>query len=275
MLNVVLLKSPHGSESHVKPFLPYIAKCDVFSIESAHMTAKRAVSELEKWPAMLRLTRTGFSNAIKQRMGVLHFENFVYKMYDYLYLNQKPIWFLERWDEASVKILHEALNSNFVKLGESVNFLASSNTEKFLDSTREALRIYNSLILLRDKNIGGNISEAEEEIRGVYPELKAKDTINLTMQLGVFHNPEKYSGDIAITTIDISSEEEKKNSFRAIESRLIGQEDPKNYSDRDLLAYILLSMAEEKRIKPLTDDEARFASFKELLRIAKERKVSA
>lgn len=201
MLEVHILKVTHGTTEEAKKLLPYIKECDVYSPEFAFGTEKVAKVTEREWLGILSKSRSKMKEYVLSGCAppnnpeVQQLNAYRLKEFEQVYLNQKPIWFAERFSENVASDLTERERAMFSNINESIRHLPSADESAFYRQMMDALALLAGTCDLRDKHIAANLKQALPYIKELYPTFQTKDPINLTIRIGLMHNIGKYVTD--------------------------------------------------------------------------------
>ena len=143
------------------------------------------------------------------------------RLNDYLYLNQKLVWYLERWSEKEIKVLNEENLLQNKKIHGAIICLSEGRIDEFLKLSAEGASLSFIQHRKRDEHIGQNMTRAEEDLRGAYAQLRSKDKINMVMTLGWLHNAQKYTKLENIKVIDLSGKSETDKAVNEVNGRIL------------------------------------------------------
>lgn len=267
MLEVTLLKVFHRGEDNARRMLPYVSGCDVYSIESSCCTEQMAVTLEKEWKnERLKLSRTQFLRLMERDMNSVQRNEdalkFGLKIRDYVFRAGKPIAIVERFSTEETRRLLSYMTMALTRTNKAHALLSEGKLDGFMVEMKKGVAILAHVAKVRDMHIAENISSMEGALRLQNPELREKETIHLTVSLGGAHEPEKYC-KIPIRVVDLSKDHKEKlmglmpNSVR-----------PRDYSERDILAYGLGSFESSLRMpagKSLFSST--FDELKEVLRV--------
>lgn len=231
MLEVKILKLRHmGREPAVK-LRPHIKECDIFSSEAAGLSEQGADNFEKQWSSLLTLSRTEFRKRLISPDN--EYMAFIRELQEGLHYEKKPVHILERFSETDSAMI-TTIARRFIG-PYSLNFLerATRGEEEPLRVLRSNLSDYLQSLLLRDQEIGRNLTIAESEIRRKVPSLSSKDKIRLAVCIGKYHYPEKYT-DIKTQTIEVPTEETRTD---VLIRRLYQSGDLSNVSDKDVKLF--------------------------------------
>jgi hypothetical protein len=271
VLEVTLLKVRHGSEQEAKKLLPYIRSCDVYSPEESGLKAQDVKKILEWWKGIRSLPRSRALIAIaKVKSDLSEIDEYSLKQRDYLFRSQKPLVYLERWSEEEGNTLQNRTNTYIRGPPYAIKALAEGDINEYFRLYLHCLEEMCAVTKARDMHIGQNLSHAEGWIRQENPQLKGKDPLRLTFELGFGHWPEKYS-QIPVNVIHLA-DTNPLNVNEELSLKVGNAQKPSDLSSRDILAY---GLSELSKIGMLTisQDELKSASFNELERIFRLRRT--
>ena len=229
MLEVKILKLRHMGKDAAVKLRPYIRECDIFSPEAAGLSEEGADNFEKKWLSILALSRTAF------RKRLINPENeymaFIRESQENLHYNGKLVHILERFSERD-SVMIGAIAKKFIG-PHRMDFLqgATRGEREPLEILRSDLVDYIQSLLLRDQEIGKNLTTAESEIRRKVPSLSGKDKIRLSLYIGGYHYPEKYT-DIKTEVIKLPTPETDTD---LLIKRLYTSGDWSNISDDDVM----------------------------------------
>ncbi len=259
MLNVTLLKVRHSDESEAKKLLPHIRSCDVYAKECGGQTEKEAIKLETMWRELLTKSRSEFLHIMSNVTANRSFGNYELKQWDYLFRQQKPLFFMERWPDAKgdeICAKQDASSDFHLKAMEK---LENGNTVGFLKEYIKALQLLVEVTKDRDMHIAEVLCGAESKIRKANLAINGKEVVNYTLSLGEMHNPEKYSS-VPIAVVHLT----ERNVKEEIIENLRAKKGPAEWPDRDILALGILDLAELKK-RQVDEQTASFASFEELV----------
>jgi len=219
-----------GRESAVK-LRPYIKECDIFSSEAAGRSEQGADSFEKQWLSLLALSRTEFRRSLISPDN--EYMAFIRELQESLHYEKKPVHILERFSETDSAMI-TAMARKFIG-PYSLSFLerATRGEEEPLRVLRSNLGDYLRSLLLRDQEIGRNLTTAESEIRRKAPSLSSKDKIRFTVCIGAYHYPENYT-NIKTEIVELPT---PKTETDLLIKRLYSSGDWSDISDDDLKLF--------------------------------------
>ena len=197
MLEITLLKVNHFGERQARKLLPYIMDCDAFSQEAFGLTEDSATENEKNWRDLIeseisrsRVVST-FCPGEDKHPRVLEY---LMKVSDYLFRQKRPQFYTERWRNSGelMKMRRLAEEGSFVE-DRGLTKISQGDYEEGISLFYEGVKKIMASSRMRDKNIAGNLGTAEGILRANYPRFADKNKIKLTLELGSFHRPEKYT----------------------------------------------------------------------------------
>lgn len=245
-LEITILKQRHETEEDAKKLRSFIESCDIYGVENAGCSVADAIRIEEDWKVALTFNRSKFRRWREETYGSNCNRNYLIKRDDDLYLNQKPIWFSERFKEEDSKRLRKELVELIVRENNLFNNLANGIIDDFLSPCIDNLSKIFDFNISRDKNIAENILAAEEDFRTRYDSFcKSRETIKLSIGIGGLHRPEDY---LPIAPHIVNLEELPVNARLQCKMYYIWKNGEK-INQRDCLAYGLASLQKGGKIK--------------------------
>ena len=141
--------------------------------------------------------------------------------FDYLFRNNVPVWFLERFNVDESLKLKELFDRHRSAGNFALERLFNQDVGAFLSNYKKSSEIFDDIIVLRDRHIAKNLDCAERDIRVRYPEIKA-DPLNFFVQTGASHNPELYAHE-SVKVVDLVSQSSEGPEDLFIEGRKQGK----------------------------------------------------
>jgi len=179
MLDITILKVIHGGVEEARKLAGPIRECDVYSPENSGALDSGAQWEEESWRKCLAsgISRSAYNRIRESRadsIGLMPNQvSFFMQKWDYLFRSRRPVYYIERWQDAS-----------------------QLPSEGFTFEEGSVIGYYEALCRLvrrdqaREKNMAGNLATAEKKIREAYPDLREKDPLKFTIELGLAHRLE-------------------------------------------------------------------------------------
>jgi hypothetical protein len=277
-LKLTVLKVEHATKTEAEKLLEFIRGSDVYSIETACMSNARAEREEANWRVALKLSKAEFN---KRReftwVGYMtdDIRQYIRRRTDLLLQEKKPLLYLEHWPDSKVAGLVNDLNCFLRAEDMALDALMARGLDGFMKEMPGALSAGVSWMEKRDRNIAENLNSAETYIREgrdryqqprFSQQVREKETINLTIDIGAMHRPEKFIDKEAIQVeIEILID---RNKYK-IGTTVLEQYDSKSFVPRDLLAYLILQIP-TSRLPPIAPEILMEGSFDELHQVLKE-----
>lgn len=197
MLEVKVLKDMHSTVAEAKKVLPYIKECDILSIELSNTLREDAELYEAAWRTVIRsdMSRMKYQEKmvpiIRQVFcrNPVEFVNNVLKVHEYVFLERKPLWLIEKY---SLKEQKEC--TDLVRTAGELQQLCMSNLlrgdlSELFKCTISCYRAINEYSNKRDSIIARELQDAEQRIREHYS--LAVDPLKLAILIGAGHAVEK------------------------------------------------------------------------------------
>jgi len=207
MLEVTILKVQHSGTREARKLLPYIQNCDVFGPEDSIVTEKIALDKEKDWEKIIKSDESRFrfigrtSDKIREIEWHPERAEYLLKVYDYLFREQKPLWFPEKCSEEERKNLLLPDGELDVRAFKA---FSKGDMDVFFAEIWEYVTLMFKQAEKRDQIIAKNLRVAETSIRNQYPSLASKEPVRYTFFVGFAHEPEKYL-DGLVKTVDLST----------------------------------------------------------------------
>lgn len=268
-LEITLLKVWKEGETEAKKLLPYINNCDVYGAENAMCTEEGAARFDSDWAwALKNSSRTAMRDVMSRLFDKYflkqspHIKRYGVKQFDYLFVANRLIWTLERFTPEEAEKLKTMTRESDENLSLANKLFWQGNPD-FLNFLLRGLESREHGIELRDRNMGKNISEAEERIRKAYPELCDKEPLRFTCTVGGLHQPEKY------TQIPIGIQKLYTKSDYMMQLSLLYREDKTSEElKRKILLFAVKDLIERGHLKidPNSVEQMKFEDLADIIK---------
>lgn len=179
MLDITILKVMHGGVEEARKLAGPISECDVYSPERSGASNAGAQWEEESWRKCLAsgINRSAYNRLRGSEVSTIGLRPaqipFFMQKWDSLFRSRRAVYYIERWEDTS------RLPPVFLDFEEG-----------------SVVGYYEALCRLvrrdkaRERNMAENLATAEEKIRWAYPDLRVKDPLKFTIELGYMHRLE-------------------------------------------------------------------------------------